>query len=129
MLAKFLTYKNLLIGVAALCFFSAQSVAGVVVTGTRVIYPSNAKEVSVRLDNKGKSPVLIQSWIDSGDASATPENIQVPFILTPPINRVEPSKGQTLRLSYTGGPQPADRESVFWLNILEIPAKPKGKEG
>ncbi|MFZ3387540.1 MAG: fimbria/pilus periplasmic chaperone [Buttiauxella gaviniae] len=97
--------------------------ASVVITGTRVIYPADAKEVTVKVNNKGAKPVLIQSWIDNGDTKAKPENISVPFILTPPINRVEPDKGQTLRLSYTGASLPTNKESVFWLNVLEIPAK------
>ena len=97
--------------------------AGVVISGTRVIYPSDAREVSVKLSNVGKKPVLVQSWIDSGDSKAKPETIHVPFILTPPINRVESGKGQTLRISQTGEALPTDRESIFWLNVLEIPAK------
>lgn len=99
--------------------------AGVVISGTRVIYPADQKEVTVKLDNVGKSPVLVQSWIDNGDADASPEKMSVPFILTPPINRIEAKKGQTLRLSYTGAPLPANKESVFYLNVLEIPAKDK----
>ncbi|MEI2265568.1 fimbrial biogenesis chaperone [Erwinia sp. CGal63] len=105
---------------ATLCSVAS---ASVVITGTRVIYPSDAREVSVKLNNTGKRPVLIQSWIDDGDAKAKPETLHVPFVLTPPINRVEPEKGQTLRISYNGQPLPADRESVYWLNVLEIPAK------
>lgn len=104
---------------------SLSAYASVIISGTRVIYPAGQKEVTVKLDNVGKSPVLVQSWIDNGDADAKPEKIQVPFILTPPINRIEAKKGQTLRLSYTGAPLPANKESVFYLNVLEIPAKDK----
>jgi chaperone protein EcpD len=111
------------IAVAALCVTSMTASASIVISGTRVIYPADAKEVTVKLTNKGSGPVLIQSWIDNGDTNAKPESISVPFILTPPINRVEPSKGQTLRLSYTGAALPTNKESVFWLNVLEIPAK------
>lgn len=121
---KFLM-RNLLLAVTASVLLAAPAVASIVITGTRVIYPSDAKEVSVKLNNAGKLPVLVQSWIDKGDANAKPESIKVPFILTPPINRVEASKGQTLRISYTGEALPTDKESVFWLNVLEIPAKSK----
>ncbi|MFN3071819.1 fimbria/pilus periplasmic chaperone [Serratia sp. J2] len=114
-------------GLAAIALFSTSSLASVVISGTRVIYPSDAKEVSVKLSNVGPSPVLIQSWIDKGDANAKPSAIQVPFVLTPPMNRVEPSKGQTLRISYTGAALPMDKESVFWLNVLEVPAKNTAK--
>lgn len=117
--------RNLLLAVTASFLLAAPAVASIVITGTRVIYPSDAKEVSVKLNNAGKLPVLVQSWIDKGDANAKPESIKVPFILTPPINRVEASKGQTLRISYTGEALPTDKESVFWLNVLEIPAKSK----
>lgn len=111
------------ITIVALCATSMLASASVVITGTRVIYLSDAKEVTVKLNNVGSAPVLIQSWIDNGDMTAKPENITVPFVLTPPINRVEPNKGQTLRISYTGASLPTDKESVFWLNVLEIPAK------
>ena len=121
---KFLM-RNLLLAVTASVLLAAPAVASIVITGTRVIYPSDAKEVSVKLNNAGKLPVLVQSWIDKGDANAKPESIKVPFILTPPINRVEAGKGQTLRISYTGEALPTDKESVFWLNVLEIPAKSK----
>nr|WP_315292795.1 fimbria/pilus periplasmic chaperone [Serratia proteamaculans] len=106
----------------AVALFSANSLASVVISGTRVIYPSDAKEVSVKINNVGPSPVLLQSWIDNGNVNAKPSAIQVPFVLTPPMNRVESGKGQTLRISYTNGVLPMDKESVFWLNVLEVPA-------
>ncbi|WP_114194432.1 fimbria/pilus periplasmic chaperone [Edaphovirga cremea] len=112
---------------ATVVLFSTSSLASVVISGTRVIYPSDAREVSVKLSNVGSTPVLIQSWIDTGDSTAKPSAIRVPFVLTPPINRVEPSKGQTLRISYAGGALPMDKESVFWLNVLEVPAKNAAK--
>lgn len=113
---------------ALLCSVSTLSVASIVISGTRVIYPAAQKEVTVKLSNKGSGPVLIQSWIDNGDMSAKPETIKTPFILTPPINRLDPDKSQTLRLSYNGATLPANKESVFWLNVLEIPAKKSGAE-
>ncbi|EOC0417527.1 fimbria/pilus periplasmic chaperone [Cronobacter malonaticus] len=121
-MANTLSWKSAFF-VLVIGFACPAALASIVITGTRVIYPSDAPEVSVKLDNKGTSPVLIQSWIDNGNADAAPETIQVPFILTPPINRVEPDKGQTLRITFTGKLLPADRESVYWLNVLEIPAK------
>ncbi|WP_447873234.1 fimbria/pilus periplasmic chaperone [Serratia fonticola] len=114
-------------GLAVVALFSTHSLASIVINGTRVIYPSDQKEVSVRLDNTGNSPVLIQSWLDTGDINAKPAAIKVPFILSPPINRVEGGKGQTLRISYSGGSLPMDKESVFWLNVLEVPTKKQAK--
>lgn len=115
--------------VALTCLLGPQSFASVVINGTRVIYQGDKKEVTVTLTNNNKTPVLIQNWIDTGDENAKPGNIAVPFVLTPPINRVDPGKGQTLRISYLGAPAlPSDKESVFWLNVLEVPAKSKNMD-
>lgn len=108
----------------------AQLVAGVVVNGTRVIYPAQAREVTVQLDNVGDAPSLVQAWVDAGDQTQTAENSDAPFMLTPPISRVESGRSQALRLVFTGADLPADRESVFWLNVLDVPPSPQaGGEG
>lgn len=98
--------------------------AAIVITGTRVIYPEKSRQVSVRLNNVEDTPVLVQAWIDDGDTSVPVEKLDVPFIITPPVFRAEGGKGQTLRVKFTGKAMPADRETVYWLNILEIPPKP-----
>ncbi|MCE0813792.1 molecular chaperone [Buttiauxella sp. S04-F03] len=106
--------------------FSQPNYASIVMNGTRVIYQGNKNEVTISLTNKNPRPVLIQSWIDTGNEKTAPEKISVPFVLTPPINRVDPNKGQTIRISYTGASAlPTDKESLFWLNVLEVPAKDK----
>ncbi|MBR7945630.1 fimbrial biogenesis chaperone [Burkholderia cenocepacia] len=102
---------------------ASQACASVVISGTRIIFPGNDREVTVKLTNDGSTPALVQTWIDKGDASASPDNIDVPFTLTPAMFRMEPHKGQTLRMLYTNEPLPADKESLFWLNVLEIPPK------
>ncbi|WP_411705940.1 fimbria/pilus periplasmic chaperone [Edaphovirga cremea] len=54
-----------------------------VIGGTRVIYPEKEREITVKLTNAGKSPVLAQSWIDDGNVDSKPDNISVPFLLIP----------------------------------------------
>jgi len=100
--------------------------ASVVINGTRVVYPANQREVSVRLDNKRTIPVLVRTWLDDGDAQASPESSDVPFTMTPPIFRMNADASQTLRIMHTGETLPADRESVYWLNVLEVPPKADG---
>lgn len=97
--------------------------ANIVVLTTRVIYPEKVREVTIRLENKGDTPSLVQTWIDNGDPSAEINQLDVPFILMPPVFRVDAKKGQTLRLAYTGKSLPDDKESIFWLNVLDIPPK------
>jgi chaperone protein EcpD len=103
--------------------------ASVVIAGTRVVFPAASGEVTVRLSNEGDRPALIEAWIDDGDAASTPETANVPFLVTPPLVRMNAGKGQSLRIVYTGQPLPKDRESLFWLNVLEIPPKPTSKAG
>lgn len=101
--------------------------ASVVITGTRIIYPAPAREVSVQIKNVGQVPALVQVWLDRGDDTAQPGSpeAQTPFVLTPPIARLEPSRGQTIRLMYSSEEiLPADRESLFYFNLLDIPPKP-----
>ncbi|UGA53578.1 fimbrial biogenesis chaperone [Vibrio sp. VB16] len=111
----------LIISASGLGAYSVQ--ASVIINNTRVVYLDTEKEVSVKLSNNGNNPVLVQSWIDDGNPEQNPSTIKVPFILTPPINRLNADKSQTLRIFYTGEPLSTTEETVFWLNVLEVPAK------
>lgn len=103
----------------------SQAIGGVVITGTRLLYPADQKEITVKLNNNGTQPALIQSWIDTGSVESTPTSSKAPFLLSPPVARIDPTKGQSLRVLFTGAPMAQDKESVFWLNVLEIPPKPE----
>lgn len=107
-----------------LWLISSLAQASVVLSGTRIIFPSDEKEVTIKLTNEGEKPGLVQVWLDAGEKDLTPEKVKVPFILTPPMFRLDPQKGQTLRvLMMQKSTLPQDRESVFWLNVLEVPPK------
>lgn len=108
--------------------------ADVTLGGTRVIYPASARQVVIRLTNAGKLPSLVQVWADrSGDlreSPLTPENLEnAPFLVTPPIFRLDAGRSQVLRLRYAGEILPSDRESAFWLNVLDVPPEPEVGEG
>ncbi|HEI9734341.1 TPA: molecular chaperone [Enterobacter cloacae] len=107
----------------ALMISSASVSAGVVMGGTRIVYPQNSKEVAFSVSNMESAvPYLIQSWVEN---DAEGKNRAAPFIVTPPLFRLDPDQTNTLRIQYTGAPLPADRESVFWLDIKAIAPKPK----
>ena len=117
--------------VLALCLAIPAAHASVVIGGTRVVFPAQQGEITVRLSNEGDHPALIEAWIDTGtNPNSTPDSVSAPFLITPPLFRMEPHKDQSLRIIYTQGsqPLPADRESLFWLNVLEIPPKPTGPQ-
>ncbi len=102
--------------------------ANVIVVGTRVIYAAAEKEVTVRLENSGDEAALVQLWADRGNDQLKADNADAPFLIVPPITRIEPRKGQSIRLIYTQASVPNDRESVFWLNILDVPPLAKDRE-
>lgn len=105
---------------------TSTSTASVTISGTRIIYPAQEREITVDLKNKNEAPALIQSWVGSGNPKVGPGEEQLPFIVTPPLTRIEPNQGQSLRIAYTGDPLPTDVETVFWFNMLEVP--PTGKD-
>lgn len=101
-----------------LAFVTVQAQAGIVIGGTRVIYNGEKKETSASIRNPDRFGVwLVQSWVDSGIKGS-----KAPFIVTPPLFRINSGEENMLRIVRTGGNLPEDRESVFWLNVKSIPA-------
>jgi len=94
--------------------------AGVMASSTRVIYQATDREKSLMLVNTNDYPVIVQSWVDDG--TGDPDSAHAPFVILPPVLRVAPKGIQSLRILYNQEPLPTDRESVFWLNLYEIPS-------
>ncbi|QHF42604.1 pilus assembly protein [Pseudomonas sp. S35] len=115
--------KSLVLATCTFVLLALPAHAGVIIHGTRVIYPVEQQEVVVRLENRGSLPALVQTWLDTGDRHSTPATAQAPLSVSPPLFRIEPSQQQALRLRYTGGPLPGNRESLLWLNVLEVPPR------
>lgn len=92
--------------------------AGVVIGGTRVIFPAVDKSVSLSLKNSDDTPYLVQSWVE-GERGETANQ---PFIVTPPLFRLEGKRENLLRIIRTDSNLPTDRESLFWLNVKSIAA-------
>ena len=96
--------------------------AGIVVGATRVIYNESAREASVSIKDVDSAPFVVQTWIDTGDTHA-----KAPFFITPPLSRLDPGKQNMLRVMRTNQPLPADRESMYGLNVKEIPEASRDK--
>ncbi|MCW8807826.1 MAG: fimbria/pilus periplasmic chaperone [Rhodanobacter sp.] len=112
----------------ALSLIAGVANASVVIGGTRVVFPAQDGEVTLRLTNRGDRPALVEAWIDRGNPQSTPDKADVPFLITPPLFRMEAHRDQSLRIIATQPQLPLDRESLFWLNVLEVPPKPSGQE-
>jgi P pilus assembly chaperone PapD len=111
--------RAVLLGLALLAGEQAQ--AGVTAERTRVIFDEGQREASLALVNQNTYPVIVQTWIDDGDLDTAPQTAQAPIMPLPPVFRLNPDQQRSLRLLYTGEPLPADRESLYWLNLYEIP--------
>lgn len=106
------------IAAIALSALSAAAQAGIVTGGTRVIYQEGKREAAISVTNADThSPYLVQSWVENYRPN---DKSRVPFIVTPPLFRLDPEQQNVLRINYIGGTLPADRESVFWLNVKSI---------
>jgi P pilus assembly chaperone PapD len=104
---------------------SGAAVAGVTPEVSRVVFPAKSTEETLQVVNVNKYPVLVQAWVDDGDVTAVPQRSLGPVMVLPPIFRMGSGEQTNLRLINAGKELPADRESVFWLNLYEIPATPK----
>jgi len=101
--------------------------AGVTPVASRVIFPVGDAEQSVQLFNVNTYPVLVQAWIDDGRIEAVPQESTAPFVTLPPIFRMGAGDQTSLRIIHSGAKLPSDRESLFWLNLYEIPGLPKNQ--
>lgn len=97
---------------------------GVTVGGTRLIYSGGQKEATLNISNSDTVPYLIQSWAES----SAPESKEVPFMVTPPLFRLDGNQQNLLRIIGLIDKLPNNKESLYWLNIKSIPASSE-KEG
>lgn len=108
----------------AFIFFmlSHSAMAGIVLGGTRIVYPAKQPEVQIALKNKDTDKrYLVQSWVSNLDDS------KAPFVITPPIYKIDENRQTLLHIVYTGHENalPQDRESIFMTNVKSVSAIPE----
>jgi len=110
-------FSCLLFAWMTLCASTAQ--AGLLLESTRIVYPASAPARTLTLSNTNDWPVVVQAWFDHGEGD--PQALQPPFIVLPAVFRLNPGEAHTLRILPTGEPLPETQESVYWLNLYEVP--------
>ncbi len=108
----------------ALLFTASAAQAGVIVGGTRLIFNGDKKESSLNINNPDHVPYLIQSWIESPAGKSE----KAPFMITPPLFRLDGNQNNVLRIVRAGGSLSDTQETLYWLDIKSIPSSQK-KEG
>ncbi|MFV8757628.1 fimbria/pilus periplasmic chaperone [Yersinia enterocolitica] len=86
---------------------------------TRAIYPlSSVKGISLSMVNPQDYPILVQTQIKDEDKHSS-----APFVVTPPLFRLDAGMQGRVRVIRTGGNFPQDRESLQWLCLTGVPPK------
>ena len=126
---KFVVYREFLLGLAFASSVAAPAAqAEIVIHGTRVIYPSDAREVTLQVSNNGSKPALVQAWIDEGDPKYS-GSIKSSFYDCSSNFSCGSDKSQTLRITALPNASQFNQkqETVLWLNVLDIPPRPTSK--
>lgn len=114
---KLLSALPLLLGLLA-----GHSQAAVSLDRTRVIYPGEAKSISLTIRNNNKTlPYLAQAWLEDANGN----KVNSPFTVLPPVQRLEPGMESLLKIQAlpTLSLLPQDKESLFYFNMREIPPR------
>lgn len=97
--------------------------AAVSLDRTRAVFDGSKKSISLNISNENKQiPYLAQAWLeDEHDKKITTG----PLVITPPVQRLEPGSKSMIRVMTTPDASrlPADRESLFYFNLREIPPR------
>ncbi|MHA6607412.1 fimbrial chaperone [Photobacterium damselae] len=105
-------------------FYSQSVSAAFILNGTRYIYNEGRKNISIEIDNQSKKTYGGQVWID---------NINLPksdtrFVAIPSFFKVNGGSKQIIRIMKVDGNLPENQESIFWLNVQEIPPIDKNQD-
>jgi len=96
--------------------------AAVNVDRTRLVFAANDIAQSLTLANDSVTPMLLQVWTDAGETASSPDSSRTPLVVLPPVFKMQPDELRTLRVMLSSRRSlPEDRESLFWLNIYQIP--------
>ncbi|QNB09804.1 fimbria/pilus periplasmic chaperone [Herbaspirillum frisingense] len=91
---------------------------GVELEASRVIYHEAASGAVLDISNHHDYPVLLESTVKDEQRKSS-----APFLVTPPLLRLEGGQQSKLRIVRTGGDLPTDHETMQWLCVKAIPPK------
>ncbi len=112
-----------LLAAAGLLALPLVSRADIAIQSTRLIHHAGERMVAQRVWNQGDAPSMIQAWIDSGNRDEPLEAGHLPFFVTPPLFQLEPGRNRDISVRLVDAKAlPGDRESLYWLNVLDLPA-------
>ncbi|MDP9513537.1 fimbria/pilus periplasmic chaperone [Pseudomonas protegens] len=109
-------------------FFHAQAMAALTLGSSRIIIQAPKTRAVVMVHNRSNdSSYLAQSWIEDAQGQKLERS---PVVALPPIQRLEPMQGNQLNIQALPrvADLPLDRETLFYLNVREVPPRGEDKE-
>nr|WP_320337859.1 fimbrial chaperone [Citrobacter braakii] len=107
--------------VIALMLASFNSHAAFVLNSTRYIFIGDKDNISVQVNNESTQEYGGQIWIENEQKN----DQNVYFAPSPTFFKVAGGHKQILRVLKINDSLPKDKESLFWVNVQEIPKAPK----
>lgn len=110
------------IAVLIVLFLSSNLYAAINIERTKIVFNEETKSVGVGIVNKdSENPYLVQTWIE--DSSFKKITLDAPLIAIPPVIRMEGGEKTIVRIMSSSliSTLPDDRETLYYLNVREIP--------
>ncbi len=102
---------------------SHSAVASLATDQTRYIFRGDEAALTITVTNNNTEHMFGgQAWVDN----IVEKDTRPTFVATPSFFKVKPSGQQTLRIIMASNNLPQDKESVYWLNIQDIPPALEG---
>ncbi|ENA1183107.1 fimbria/pilus periplasmic chaperone [Salmonella enterica] len=107
----------------ALMVVSQSALASLAADQTRYIFRGDKDALTITVTNNDKERTFGgQAWVDN----IVEKDTRPTFVVTPSFFKVKPQGHQTLRIIMASDHLPKDRESVYWLNLQDIPPALEG---
>ncbi|WP_282318085.1 fimbria/pilus periplasmic chaperone [Pseudomonas sp. ITA] len=95
--------------------------AALAMDATRYIFPGDKDSVAITVTNESKKLFGGQAWVDN----IVEKDTRPTFVVTPSFFKLKGQSKQVLRIIQAND-LPQDHESVYWLNLQDIPPALEG---
>lgn len=121
-------FRSIGIGIASAYLFCTSALAGISLDNTRLVFPEQSgtkgQTIGVTSSTRSTEPYLVKAQVL---ANVQGTNTQTPFSVTPSLFRLEIGATNQIRVLKTETKAlPNDRESLFFLRVMALPAQQKG---
>ncbi|ELQ4008273.1 F4 (K88) fimbrial chaperone FaeE [Escherichia coli] len=107
----------------ALMMTCQSAMASLAADQTRYIFRGDKDALTITVTNNDRERTFGgQAWVDN----IVEKDTRPTFVVTPSFFKVKPNGQQTLRIIMASDHLPKDKESVYWLNLQDIPPALEG---